>query len=217
MRYHRYWLSAIVTGLFVLTAVAACGSTMNLLDALNDGAVRAEFWGTGDTGVDAIIERAPGGPNYVTVSPGTQFWAQRGGTQGQTTLGWVPVNLGADGIAHVQIPTACTNVNLPAPTPDDAMWPEPAPDGDMVRLCSVIRPEDHHPAAAQLAVWAIANDPSLRQLESHRGDMVGEEAASAEEREETFEALLRSAARLLQKANLQPRQFRMFRYLDLEQ
>ncbi|MFP3903277.1 MAG: hypothetical protein ACLFWB_03430 [Armatimonadota bacterium] len=217
MRYHPRLLSAIVICLFVLTAAAVSASTMNLLDALNDGAVRADFRGTGDTGVDAIIERAAGGPDYVTVSPGTQFWAQRGGLQGQTTLGWVPIDVGADGIAHVQIPTACTNINLPAPTPDDAMWPEPAPSGDMMRLCSIIRPENHNPQVAQLAVWAVANDPSRQQLASHERDMITDEEASAAEREEAFDTLLRSAAALLKKAGLQPRKFRMFRHTDLGQ
>ena len=84
----------------------------------------------------------------------------------------------------------------------------------MARLSATLRPDTDSVAAMQLAVWAITNDPSRRALASHEADMVGEEL-EAEARQEAFETVLRDAAALLRRAELQPREFRMFRELNL--
>lgn len=208
-------LSAALVCIIFSSWAPATASTADLLDALDNNTVAAEFRGTGGAGVEAYLERLPGGPDYVTVSPGTQFWAQRGGLQGQSTLGWVPIRLGPDGVAHVHIPTACTNIDRPAPTADDRLWPEPCPDARMARLCSTLRPDKQPEAAMQLAVWAIANNPSRRQLRSHEADLVGENVEPAN-RQAAFEGLLYRAAALMDDAGLRPQRYRMFRGSNLD-
>lgn len=185
--------------------------TADLLTALHEGSIWAEFHGTGELGVDATIGRNTGGPNFVAIPPGTQFWAQASGRQGQTTLGWVPIDLSRNAVASLRIPTACTNINRRAPTPDDQLFPEPCPDDRMARLCGVGDPARDDLNAIQLAVWAVANNPSLRTIGRHEDDLVPAEVTEPELRRRELQKLLDTAAALLEKADLRPTSFRMFR------
>jgi len=201
----------IMALLFACFQPAGVAATAELLEALDTGGIWAEFYGTGELGVDATIGRNPGGPSFVAIAPGTQFWAQAGGRQGQSTLGWVPVDLSTNAVAHLRIPTACTNINRRAPTPDDEMFATACPDDRMARLCAGVVTEQDHIDVVQLAVWAVANNPSRRTLQRHEADMVDEEITNPQAREAAFEKLLASTAKLLQRADLDPGAFRMFR------
>jgi hypothetical protein len=181
---------------------------MDLLQALQQGRVEAVFYGNGDQSVRGRIRGSPFGPNQLYVPPGTQFWAQQPGFQGMTTLGYVPIDLQTRPIAYVQIPTACTNLNLPAPTPYHIMVPTPCPDARMAALCHTIGRTRVDRASVQLAVWAVANDPAWEDVagyaESHvRGE--DEEAVA-----EAVAGLRETAAALLTAAGLEPTRFVMF-------
>ncbi len=201
----------IIALLVTICPSLGVAATADLLQALDEGTIWAEFYGTGDLGVDATIGRNPGGPKFVAIAPGTQFWAQRGGRQGQSTLGWVPVDLSKNAVVHLRIPTACTNISRRAPTPEDEMFPEACPDDRMARLCAVVIPEHDEINVAQLAVWAVANNPSRRALQRQEQYMVDEQITDPEARTAAFEKLLSSAAELLERADLKPSKFRMFR------
>ncbi len=208
----RVLLTTAMMGLLVMCfQPVSVAATADLLDALDEGTVWGEFYGTGELGVDATIGRNPGGPKFVSIAPGTQFWAQRGGRQGQSTLGWVPIDLSKNTVVHLRIPTACTNISRRAPTPEDEMFPEPCADDRMARLCTVVLPEHDEISVVQLAVWAIANNPSRRTLQRHERYMVDEQITQAAARTAAFEKLLSSAAKLLERADLKPAKFRMFR------
>ncbi len=208
----RFIISMVMVALLAAwCASISMAATADLLEALEQGTVWAEFRGTGDLGVDATIGRQRGSPDYVTIAPGTQFWAQAGGRQGQTTLGWVPIDLSGQAVVRLRIPTACTNINRPAPTPDDILFPEPCPDERMAVLCGLIQLNQYDLNVVQLAVWAVANNPTSRSIRRQLNEMVSEEVTSVENRREQGARLLDAAAALLERANLDPADFRMFR------
>jgi hypothetical protein len=188
-----------------LWAAAELGPPVELLDGLERGLVRAAFWGAGDTGVMGAIERDEGGPSSVTIAPGTQFWAQTAGRQGQASVGTTRASL-TGAFAQVWVPTACTNLGRPAPTARDVMVPSPCPNADMERLCRTVVLGSEPRAAIQVAVWAVANDPPYWKL---RGYLA--EQSDLSDGALTPEGIMDGAARLLQRAGRDPGDFRMFR------
>ncbi len=203
-------LSAIVVVVLLLGWGTAYGQegAVDLLAALDRGQIWAQFRGAGPDAVQGMVGRTTYGPSNVSIGPGTQFWGQRGGVQGMTTLGAVNIDLSGQRMARVRIPVACTNIGLRTPTPTDVMVAAPCPDQRMRRLAGVIaRRQPPHPAA-QLAVWAVANNPPEWQIDRYLREVVGPgQPAVARKREE----LVVSAEKLLRAAGLSPIEFRMFR------
>jgi len=203
-------VAIIVAALMALTALEAWGARqpMDLLTALEQGRIQATFYGNGDQSVRGRIRSAPYGPDQIYVPPGTQFWAQRGGMQGMTTLGYVPIDLSRRPMVYVEIPTACTNLDLPAPTGYDIMVPTACPDPRMAALCNQIGRLGPRRQVAQLAVWAVANDPPWENVEDYAMSY-----CEGTEQQKAAEALrLRDrAALLLEYAGLEPMEFEMFR------
>jgi hypothetical protein len=204
-------VGALISLLVLGISTAGLAATADLIDALEDEAIWAEFRGTGDMGVDAVIGRNPGGPSHVVVSPGTQFWAQAGGRQGMSTVGSVPIDLTENAVVRLTIPTACTNISRLAPEPRHVMYATRCPDERMRILCSRVNREKDDPGAVQLAVWAIANNPSLRTVSRHWDSIIAEDIAEGDPFEAEQERLLDEAWDLLERANMDPADFRMFR------
>lgn len=205
-------ISVVVLLLGFSAAVGAqggnlAGQPVNLLDGLREGSIWAEFRGAGGESVSGVIGAAPRGPRFVQIPSGTQFQAQLPGRQGMSTLGSLNLDLGEQRLAQVMIPTACTNLGLPEPTPDDVMVPLPCPDVRLARLAAVL---DLHPApqpAAQLAVWALSDNPPLALVQPYLVQQApGFDLAAYAERR----ALVQQAAQLLGAAGLEPAGFRMF-------
>ena len=184
----------------------ALAPPVDLLEGLEEGQIWAQFWGGGDTGVNGVVSRGEGGPRGVRVSPGTQFWAQTGGRQGQTTLGSVNIDLSGQRYAQVWIPTACTNINRKAPTEKDIMYAYPCPDKDMERLSRSLTLHKPAQPIIQIAVWAVANDPPARQLGGYLRRQVRLLEGAL-----TTQDIMTGAARLLEAAGLDPAGYRMFR------
>jgi hypothetical protein len=212
---NQTWRLAGSFVIVMLPMAGLCGTaraaTTDLLQALQEGTISAEFRGTGDLGVDAVIGRNPGGPGFVTISPGTQFWAQTPRRQGMTTLGWVPVDLSSQSVVQLRIPTACTNINLRAPDAEDEMFPAPPPDLRLATLAGLVQPDEDNIHAVQLAVWAVANNAPrhavLRQVEY----MLDTDFVDDDARQAAFDALVPTAAALLHRASLEPTAYRLFR------
>jgi len=182
---------------------------MDLLDALGTGKIDASFYGNGDESVKGRIRRSAFGPEKIVVSPGTQFWAQQDGLQGMTTLGWVPIDLTRSHIEYVTIPTACTNYDLPAPTTHDRMFPVCCPEPRMAALSEQVGRMHPPQTVAQIAVWAVANNPEWSEIE---GLVLADIAAEdPEERAETAESYRQHAAHLMREAGLNLSKYRMFR------
>lgn len=210
----RMTLATMMLGaLMVLAALPAAAELepepIDLLDALGTGQIDATFYGNGDESVRGRIRRTPFGPQKVFVAPGTQFWAQQEGLQGMTTLGWVPIDLSRSHIEYVTIPTACTNYNLPAPTTHDRMNPVCCPEPRMAALSEQVGRMHPPQTVAQIAVWAVANNPEW-------SDIVGlveadVKARSPEERAQTAEQWRLQAAHLMREAGLNPNNYRVFR------
>lgn len=203
----------LVSGLAGMLQAEQLAPPVELLAGLESGQIWAQFWGGGDTGVNGLIVRGEGGPEAVIIHPGTQFWAQlsggrqqSGGRQGQTSLGSSRSDLRGQRYAQVWIPTACTNINLRAPTEQDIMVPSPCPNPDMARLCATVLVSQAPRAAVQVAVWAVANDPPLARM----GWYLRQQAA-ASEGQLSPQSILQSAAELLLAAGLEPANYRMFR------
>lgn len=193
-------------------ALSACAEVLappvELVEGLRTGQIYAQFVGGGDLGVSGRIERGEGGPSSVYVAPGTQFWAQQPGFQGQSSLGSTSVNLAGRRFSQVWIPTACTNLNLAAPTEKEVMVAFPCPNPDMALLADSVPLGVAPRPAIQVAVWAIANDPP-------KGHSVllayvnGQSAAS--QGRFTPAGIFQSAAKLLADAGLAPERYRLFR------
>ncbi len=200
--------------LLVLGEVATIAdqAPMGLLDALATGQVEAVFYGNGDQSVRGRIRRSPFGPQRIIVEPGTQFQAQQPGLQGMTTVGWVPIDLSRRAVAYVDIPTACTNYNLPAPTRQHRMIAVPPPAPEMVVLTEYIARVNPPRAVAQLAVWAIANNPHWEAVAGY----VKQQVSATDEGEQDRLATLcrRQAAQLLWECGLNPARFAMFQGAD---
>ncbi|MCD6361250.1 MAG: hypothetical protein J7M38_10330 [Armatimonadetes bacterium] len=202
--------TCLIAGLLAMSVydIAAAAEPMDLIAAIQQGKIQAEFYGNGDQSVRGRIRTRPFGPDEVYVQPGTQFWAQQEGLQGMTTVGWVPIDLRNRRFVFVDIPTACTNYNLPAPTRWTRMIPHPCPSPAMAALTETAGTLKPRQAVIQLAVWAIANNPSWEKI-------VGLAEARAEgdtDEERAADALVmrRQAAELLAAAGVAPEQFRMF-------
>jgi hypothetical protein len=184
---------------------------VDLLTALDLDLVRAEFRGNGESSVLGQLWRAPNGPQQVTVDPGTQFWAQLGGRQGMGTLGQTTIDFGTGRYAQVNIPTACTNIGLPAPTRRDIMIPSPCPDPRVARIASMAGAKEVNLAAVQVAIWALANDPNTRPVETYLKRVVKAQKKADPDTEVTAESIMSAAATLLRRAEVSPEAFRLFR------
>jgi hypothetical protein len=209
----RMTVTIAAIGLLAVMAAPAMAemepTPVDLLDALGTGKVEAVFYGNGDESVRGRIRRTPFGPARVFVSPGTQFWAQREDVQGMTTLGSVPIDLTRSHIAYVQIPAACTNYARPAPTQHDRMYPVCCPEPRMAALSEYIGRVHPERPVAQIAVWAIANNPEWEQIAGLVEADV--KAETPEERTETALLYLQRAAGLMRTAGINPGNYRMFR------
>jgi hypothetical protein len=204
----------VAVGAVMMLATLPAGAELepepvDLLDALATGQIDATFYGNGDDSVKGRVRRTPFGPEKVFIAPGTQFWAQQDGLQGMTTLGWVPIDLARSHIEYVEIPAACTNYNLPAPTRHDRMNPVCCPEPRMAALAEQVGRMHPPQPVAQIAVWAIANNPTWSEI---AGLVEAEVTADTpEERAEGAEGYRDRAARLMREAGINPRNFRIFR------
>jgi len=222
-------------GLLASMAGAQLGS-MDLLTAMELGLARAEFRGNGDSSVVGRIWSAPDGPSEVTLAPGTQFWAQLGGglgfgqpgggrglgqpgggfnqlgggRQGMGLLGDNRIGLGGDRYAEVVLPTACTNIGLPAPTRRDVMVAVRCPDPRVARVASLYGQPGVYPAAVQVAVWAVANDPPAKPVNQYVQKAVRLALKADPASTLTADAILQQAAELLRRADVDPGLFTVF-------
>jgi hypothetical protein len=200
--------------------------------------VRAEFRGNGEESVVGRIWAAPGGPQEITIAPGTQFWAQLagpggggfgqigggrgggglrgggigqigGGRQGMGALGQNTVPFGGDRYAEVRLPTACTDLGLPAPTRRDIMVPAPCPDVRVAAVAALYGQPGVHPAAVQVAIWALTDDPSRAALSPYLTRVVKSEGKVG--LPIGPEAVLAAAAEVLGKAGIGTQAFAAFR------
>ena len=203
----RRTLMCVIVGL-VAMGVAVAGEPMELLAALREGKVQATFYGNGDESVRGRIRATGNQPDQVYVQPGTQFWAQQEGTQGMTTLGLVPIDLRGRRYVYVTIPTACTNYDLPAPGRWDGMIPHPCPSRTMTLLSTTVGKLQPLRGVVQLAVWAVANNPTWEQVVGYVQGRAGGE--TDEENAANALAMRGLAAQLLADAGVDPSAFRMF-------
>jgi len=174
---------------------------------LERGEVWAQGWGAGDAAVEGMIGRSAYGPRSVSIAPGTQFWSQRQGVQGMTTIGSLHIDLSRQWAAKVHIPAACTNIGLRTPTAVDRMVIASCPDRRMARLTQVIASRRPPQPAAQLAVWAVANNPAPAQIDRYLHEVVNSGQPEAVNKRQ---GLMITAASLLREAGLAPDEFRMF-------
>lgn len=202
-------LGALMVLATLPAAAEIAPAPMELLDALATGKVDAVFYGNGDESVRGRIRRTPFGPESLYVAPGTQFWAQAEGRQGMTTLGWVPIDLTRNAIRYVEIPTACTNFDLPAPTQYDRMTPVCCPEPRMAALSEHIGRAHPERPVAQIAVWAVANNPEWSDIAGLvEADVM---ADTPEKRAQVAETYRRRAADLMRAAGIDPERHRVFR------
>jgi hypothetical protein len=218
-------------------AVHSAAQRTDIFTALREGTVRAEFRGNGDSSVLGTIERLPGGPTEVVIPAGATFRVAQfggmgpggfeyGGGLGQTpgrfgqygqfggggrqgmmgsrsTMG----RLGLSNTVRLTLSALCMDYNKPAPTPNDVMVILPPTNAVLGRLAQVL--DTHQPAhpAAQLAVWAVANDPPPAVAQRYLLEIIpGAGTVLASQRRE----IMNLAQSLLSAAGLQPTSFRMF-------
>jgi len=180
---------------------------VDLRQALQRGEVWAQFRGWGQDAVRGTIGRSAYGPQELSIGPGTQFQAQRGGVQGMMTLGQTRVDLRGRAIAQVIIPAVCTNLGWRTPTAADVLIPVKHPNTRLASVAAAARRGRVAASVAQLATWAVANNPPRADLERYLNEVVaGVQAPPQLEKSR----LLQQAADLLRAAKLKPAEFRMF-------
>ena len=204
----------IVCGMLVVLAGSPADAQrqqapMDLLDAMATGQVDATFYGNGDQSVIGHIRRGSFGPQVVQVAPGTQFQGQQPGVQGMGTLGSTEIDLSRRRFAQVQIPTACTDYDLPAPTRAHRMIPGPPLDGRMVALSETVAYVRPSREVAQIAVWAIANNPEWSEIEEWAQERA--RTGDEERRAEIAATYRQQAAQLVYAAGMNPLAYQMFR------
>lgn len=193
----------------VLTALSlSYAEQVDLLQALQRGEVWVQFRGWGQGAVRGTIGRSAYGPQQLSIGPGTQFQAQRRGVQGMMTLGQTRVDLRGQSLAQVTIPAVCTNLGWRTPTAADIMVPARHPNTRLASVAVAASRRRVAPPVAQLAVWAVANNPQRADIERYLNEVVA--AVQAPPQLEKSR-LLRQAAELLCAAKLNPGEFHMFR------
>jgi hypothetical protein len=207
---------------------AATPGHVELLAGLEAGLLQAEFRGNGDSSVVGRIRAAAGGPTGVTIQPGTQFWAQLGGGQGQLgqgnrglsqlggrqglgALGQTDLKLTPGRLAQITLPAACTNLGLPAPTRHDIMIASRPPDARVAALAARYGEPGISHAACQVAIWAITDNPSRKAINFYLAREVRAAARSTSEAEVSSDSILASAAELLRGTLVQPETLALFR------
>lgn len=183
---------------------------LDLIDGLNSGALWGEFQGAGDRAVTATIGRTGDAPVTANIAPGTQFWAQAGGRQGQATIGAVPVDLTGRRVATLTIHTCCTNLGLPPATAADAMIPVASPRSSLASLLSLPDIQSRPHMAVQAAVWALANDPRGMSIKRAIRAELPRTSTHAERSQFTSE-MVALAEQLVYAAGLNPRDYNLFR------
>lgn len=131
-----------------------------------------------------------------------------GGRQGMMGSTSTTTRLGLANTARVTIPTLCMDLGRPAPTPRDALVLLPPTHPTLIRFAQVL--DTQHPAhpAAQVALWALTDDPPVAAAQRYLLDIIpGVAPAQAQQRQE----LMSLAKDLLYAAGLQPTAFSMFK------
>ena len=183
------------------------GEALDLLQALENGQVWAQFQGWGQSAVRGTIGRSTYGPQQLFISPGTQFQAQRRGMQGMMTFGSTNIDLRNRSVAQVIVPAVCTNLGLRTPTAADTFVAARQSNTRLAQVARAIARRRPPQPAVQLAIWAVTDDPPRGRVEPFLRDVVRVTQMPPE-----FEKrrLLRIASELLRTAQLSPGQFRMF-------
>ncbi len=214
------WRNVILVGMLVCLVLPAAagegaavpGAPIDLLTGLREGRLFAQFRGAGGSSVTGVLGGVGAGPLQVQIPSGTQFMAQLPGRQGMSTLGSLNLNIGEGQLAHVSIATACTALGLPEPTPEDVMIPMPCPDARLARVAAVLDLQPVAHPVAQVAVWAISDNPPANAVQPYLMTQApGFNLAAYAQRR----GIMQQAAGLLQVAGLQPAAFRMFMGLRL--
>lgn len=183
---------------------------VDLIDGLNTGALWAEFHGAGDRAVTGTIGRTGDQPLTASIAPGTQFWAQAGGRQGQATIGAVPVDLTTRRVATLTLHTCCTNLGLPEATADDLMVPVAAPNPPLAALLSLPAIQSRPHMAVQAAVWALANDSRGMTIKRAIRAELPRTSTQAERSHYTAQ-MVALAEELVRAAGLNPRDYNLFK------
>jgi len=195
----------LLAAALLLLASLCLAEPVDLIAGLNSGQLWAEFRGAGDRTVTGTVGRTGDAPLDVSIPAGTQFWAQAGGRQGQSTFGNRQIGLNDVKVAQVSLHTCCTNLGLPEAGPADVMVPVACPDTRLARLLGLPGIEGQPHMAVQAAVWAVANDS--RRAEVWRALRQEPAVGSA-----TFaNEMVTLGADLMRQAGLTPESFRLFR------
>jgi hypothetical protein len=222
--------------LVLILSVSSVYAAVDLLTAIDNGLVVAEFRGAGGAAVTGIVERQTPEPLDVVVEPGTYFYAQfgggfgggygggfrggagggrgigqrGGGAQGMSTFGATPIDLKTTQVAYVRVPTCCTDFGLREPGPGDVLVPGPPRTPQIAQVAAVAAHQNAEPAVAQLAVWAVANNIPKWAAERYvKSVSVGH--PSEEQIKQRTGELIAQASELVKKAELDLTRYRLFK------
>jgi len=203
-------VKVILISAIAVLAVASFGqqqTSVDLFTALRSGQISAEFRGAGESAVTGTIRSTDTRLSQLTIPPGTQFQGQIPGRQGMNSVQPQRFGLNPSGETKITIATACTDLGLPSPTLADIMNPMPCPDQRLSRIAGVVSARSVPAEVAQIAVWAIANNPPPGALQVYLGRVVTGVPVVAEPKRRE---LMGAVANLLTNAGLDPGSFLMF-------
>lgn len=206
MRYFAF-LAILLMAVGFSTACLAQTNSIDLFTGLKTGVLQAEFRGAGDSSVTGTIRSTNPQLTQLYIPGGSQFQGQQPGRQGMNSYQPQRFGLNSTGETKITVRTACTDIFLPAPTASDVMLPMPCPDERLARLASVVDARSAPQEAAQIAVWAIANNPPAAGLRDYLQRVAPGVPVVADTKKR---ALMDTAASLLRDAGLDPAAFAMF-------
>jgi hypothetical protein len=90
------------------------------------------------------------------------------------------------------------------------------PDPRVARIAALYGQPDVQPAAVQVAIWAVADDPPAKPIDQYLRTIAKQARKADANTTVTVEALLLQAAELLRKADVDPGPFSLFQRAAVE-
>ncbi|MCC7492744.1 MAG: hypothetical protein IT204_10370 [Fimbriimonadaceae bacterium] len=173
------------------------GEEITVYEAQQRGLVTARVTGSGLGEVRLSLTRTTNRRLRVIVPAGAYFVCQGGGAQNMVGGRQTTVDLVGSATASLSVPASCANMHLDTPNWSTSFAIRPSPEGsELARLMEVIGREQPSEVVAQVAVWAVTDNPTRAELMSTYVTNFGGPAAS--------QADLNAAAQLLRKAGIEP-------------
>jgi len=211
----RWAVALVVTGLvgtiynFIsASTVAQAQERLTLLEAVQQGKVKAEVSGAGLSAVSLTVQKMGKERIRIVVPVGT-FFVNTGAAQNMITTTEAVIDLAGRDSATVAVAAACANFHQAEPDSASSFMVQSTADNpELDRLMKLIAKQHPSETVAQVAIWVVTDNPTREELDSTYQSslspfVAGSPAAS--------DADIEAARKLLKEAGIDTTQKRLFR------